>query len=144
MKICLPGINIQYPISELILSGQKTVETRTYPIPDKYKNVPMLLIETPGRTGKFKSRIRAVIKFNDSFPYKSSKDFYKDIERHAVSPTSLWKWVEEKPKWGWPVEVIDIFETPFRLNKKTGIRFTTSIEIDIRRHSKSSRNVNRV
>ena len=30
------ALNVQYPISQDILSGEKTIETRTYVIPEKY------------------------------------------------------------------------------------------------------------
>lgn len=86
------GINIQWPISELILSGQKTIETRTYPIPKKYLNQEMLMIETPGKNGKFKARIVAIIKFTDCFRYKNKKDFYKDSHKHFVTSSSEWAW----------------------------------------------------
>ena len=44
MNLVLNGINIQFPISQLILSGDKTVETRTYPIPERYLGVDLALI----------------------------------------------------------------------------------------------------
>jgi hypothetical protein len=71
------GINIQFPISRLIIEGQKIIETRTYPIPPDFVGKEMLLIETPGRPKKFQARIIAVIKFKESFKYKSKTDFYR-------------------------------------------------------------------
>ena len=47
------GINIQWPISQEIISGKKVVETRTYPIPNHYLNEPQLgLLKAPN--GGFK------------------------------------------------------------------------------------------
>ena len=123
-----PGINIQWPISELILSGEKTVETRTYPIPKKYLNQEMVLIETPGPKGKFKARTRAIIKFADYFLYESEEDFYADFERHRVSRGSPWAWVDKKPKWGWQIDLINILQSPTHLKKNKGIIFTKSIK----------------
>jgi len=122
------GINVQWPISELILSGEKTVETRTYGIPEKYLNEPMVLIETPGKLGKFKARLVAVIKFTDCFKYTSKSAFYKDSARHRVDKDSMWAWNPEKPKWGWEVEVIKIFK-PKAAPANKGIVFTKDIEI---------------
>jgi len=123
------GINIQYPISRLIYSGQKTVETRTYPLPSKYIGQEILLIETPGKSREFSARIVAIIKFHQSFPYASESAFYRDIKKHKVDKQSPWAWSSNKPKWGWPVTLIKTFKTPIPLRKKKGIVFTIGIEI---------------
>ena len=124
------GINIQWPISELILSGKKTIETRTYPIPPKYLNQEMILIETPGRHGKFKSRMRAFIVFTGCFQYDDATSFYRDSKHHAVTPDSDWAWDKSKGKWGWKVKVIKVFDEPIPLQKRTGIKFSKNIKID--------------
>jgi len=85
LKKIYSEINIQYPISSDIISGAKTIETRTYPLPDKFKGVEMVLIETPGKTEKFKARAIAIIRFSDSFEYPSAREFYKDESKHLVS-----------------------------------------------------------
>lgn len=122
------GVNIQWPISELILSGEKTVETRTYALPEKYLGQPMVLIETPGKKGDFKARMVAVVKFTGSFKYKSKAAFYRDVDRHKVTKDSLWAWSDEKPKWGWKVEVLKTFKAQLAPKKK-GIVFTKNILI---------------
>ena len=126
-KKSYPGINIQWPISELILSGEKTVETRTYPIPEKYLNQEMVLIETPGSRGKFKARTRAIIVFTDCFEYKNKKEFHADFARHRVEKGSVWDW-QDKPKWGWVTVLKIILDKPIRVNKKTGIVFSKKID----------------
>lgn len=131
MKKTLPGINIQYPISRLIVEGTKTIETRTYPIPLKYVGIDLVLIETPGRTGNFKARIIGIIKFEESFQYSNSKLFYADQKKHFVAPDSIWAWKPDKPKWGWPVEVIKSFEKPIPLRGKKGIRYAQSVTVDL-------------
>lgn len=121
----LPGINIQWPISELIISGKKTVETRTYPIPLKYLNRDLLMIETPGPKGNFKARIVAVIRFSKSKPYKNKKDFYSDHKRHLVDQKSDWAWQKDKPKWGWEIAKIENLVEPLPAQFKRGIIFTS-------------------
>ncbi len=123
------GINIQYPISQLILNGQKTIETRTYPIPEKYLGQDMLMIETPGKTGKFKSRIVAIIRFDFCSQYKNSNAFYKDIKLHHVTPDSNWAWIEGKPKWGWKITKLVTIKSPIKITKKIGIKFTNEISL---------------
>jgi hypothetical protein len=125
------GINIQFPISQLILSGEKSIETRTYPLPKTYTGKPMLLIETPGPSGNFKARIVALIQFEASFQYANAVEFYKDIARHHVSRRSPWAWQASKPKWGWPVKVIRKFPKPIQLNRRPGIKYSLNIELSI-------------
>ena len=121
------GINIQYPISQLIIEGKKTIETRTYPIPSKYVNEKLIIIETPGKNGKFKSRMIGFIIFGESFQYKDKNDFYTDSRNHCVTPDSDWKWVDGKSKFGWPIREIVKFTKPLPLKKRSGIKFSTGI-----------------
>ena len=120
------GINIQYPISQLILSGEKTIETRTYKCPIALLDKPVLLIETPGRSGKFKARAVALAKFTSCFEYKNESQFYRDSKRHFVTRDSQWKW-KDKTKWGWEIELISIFKTPQTISQPKGIRYTNNI-----------------
>lgn len=123
------GLNIQFPISRLILSGKKTVETRTYSIPKKYIGVDMLMVETPGKTGKFKSRIVAIIKFEKCFAYKNSEEFYKDFEQHCVTPSSIWGWSDRKPKWGWIISKVKKLDSPKVVKRRLGIIFSNGLEL---------------
>lgn len=123
------GINVQYPISELILRGVKTIETRTYPIPKDFIGKEMVLIETPGKRGKFKARIRAIVVFSKCFQYESAKSFYRDGDRHHVTPTSEWAWKPGKPKWGWEVKIKKILKEPIPTSKKKGIVYTHGIQL---------------
>ncbi len=119
------GINIQWPISREIIAGKKTIETRTYPIPPHYLNKEMLLIETPGRTGKFKSRATAIIRFTKCFKYPNRKTFYADYPLHRIDKNSPWAW--KKPKWGWHIEVVKVIDPPVTFWGKKGIVYTKGI-----------------
>ena len=122
------GINIQWPISEDITSGEKVIETRTYPIPEKYIGEDVLLIETPGKKGKFKARITAIVRFTECFEYKNKKQFYADVDKHLVDKNSDWAW-KDKGKWGWKVKVIKVFKKPLDAPKKKGIKYTSNISL---------------
>jgi hypothetical protein len=122
------GINIQAPISRHIISGEKTIETRTYPLPEKYLNQEMLLIETPGSSNDFKSRIIAIIKFTECFKYESKEKFYKDINKHLVSKDSPWAW-KDKAKYGWKVEIIKSFPLPKIVTSQKGIIYTKDLSL---------------
>lgn len=125
----LPGLNIQYPISRLILSGEKTVETRIYPLPDIYIGREMAIIETPGKTGKFKARIVGIVVFSRCFKYKSKRQFYDDIEKHRVTPDSPWRWEPSKPKWGWEIDKVHLLKEPKTAPLKRGIVYTKDIRL---------------
>lgn len=120
------GINIQWPISREILSGKKTIETRTYPIPKKYLGEKMLLMETPGPHGDFKARIVAIITFTECFKYSNMKSFYSDYPLHLIDKESPWAW-EKNIKWGWRVNVEKIISPPVCFSKPKGIVYTKEI-----------------
>lgn len=86
----------------------------------------MALIETPGPTRDFKSRVIGFVTFSRCFRYKNKKDFYKDYPRHKVDPKSPWAWSDEKPKWGWEVSRVEPISPPRNLRKRPGIIYTKS------------------
>lgn len=123
------GINIQWPISQDILSGVKSIETRTYPLPSKYIGKTLLIIETPGKKGNFKSRVAGLIKFGEPFEYSDKKAFYEDSTKHLITPNSAWKWAS-KAKWGWPILEVKKLRTTTATRFKKGIIFTTKISFE--------------
>lgn len=132
LKKCLPGLNLQAPWTQWILEGRKTVETRFYPLPKKYVGKEMLIIETPGKTGKFKARIVGIVVFGEPFQYQSKKEFYADRARHLVdtaSPNFTWESGKGKKKWGWPVGKTRRMYIKLPIGIKRGILYTESIPI---------------
>ncbi len=127
-KKSYPGINIQWPYSEWILEGKKTIETRSYPIPPKYLGKEMVLIETPGKKGHFKARMRGVIVFTQCFMYENETSFYLDQARHLVIKKSDYSW-NSKCKWGWVFNVKAIFPECILLEKRHGVKFTNDVFI---------------
>lgn len=128
MSESLPAINIQFPISQEIVNGNKIIETRTYNIPKGYLNRELFIIETPGKS-KFQARVIGVAKFVRSFKYESKKAFYSDKKRHLVDENSPWAWKEPKGKWGWEIQLIRKFPTPKKFIGKKGIVFSKKISI---------------
>lgn len=124
----MTGLNVQAPWASLLINGQKSVETRSYPLPKKYEGVPLALIETPGGK-KFKSRIIGIITFSHSFKYPNEQAWKNDYLRHGVSSSSnMYSW-DDKPKYGWVVSDITKFDEPLPVSKKKGIIFTTGITL---------------
>jgi len=121
----MTGLNIQIPWSQLLINGDKSVETRSYPLPKKYEGVELALIETPGKYGQFKSRIISTITFSHSFLYDIKQDWLDDYNRHKVEEQDkLFGWNPVKPKYGWVVSDINKFDEPTSAPKQKGIIFT--------------------
>lgn len=126
----MTGLNIQTPWSALLMSGSKTVETRSYHLPSKYVGVPLAVIETPGKRGKFKSRIIGTITFSESFRYKDKNEWMNDYHRHRVDENDDdYGWKYYKSKYGWVVSNVEKFEKPIDPPQKRGIIFTTNFSI---------------
>ena len=118
------GINIQAPFAELLLNLDKCVETRSYPLPQKYEGEELALIETPGKLGKFKARIIGTITFSHSFKYENMQEWKSDYNRHKVDENTDFGWNENKDKYGWVVSQIYKFQEPFPAPENKGIVFT--------------------
>lgn len=126
----MTGINIQIPWSFLLINGDKSVETRSYPLPKKYEGVPLALIETPGKYGRFKSRIIGTITFSHSFEYPDKNSWKDDYNRHKVEEgDEFCDWKEDKKKYGWVVSHISKLEEPVCPPPKKGIIFTKNCKL---------------
>lgn len=128
----MTGINIQSPWSSLLINGDKCVETRSYPLPEKYEGEELALIETPGKFGDFKARIIGKITFSHSFKYPHELAWKTDIFRHLVAPNDPdFGWFDNKDKYGWVVSNLTKFEYPQKAPKNKGIVFTINCEITL-------------
>ena len=109
----IPGLNVQTPWARLLICGKKTVETRFYPLPTKYVGKEMAIVETPGKTGAFRSHIIGIVVFGESFLYQNRKQFQSDGGRHLVPPKSKFGWNDARgKKWGWPLLHVHALVTP--------------------------------
>lgn len=129
----IPGVNIQWPWSRLIVEGKKTVETRTYSLPKKYIGQELAIIETPGPHGKWqginKAQIIGTVIFEKTFRY-DYKTWKSDHLRHFVFPDDpQFKWNDKNEKWGWVVSKVNLFKEPLPAPKKRGIIFASECEI---------------
>jgi hypothetical protein len=131
----LPGINIQWPWSQLLLSGKKIVETRSYALPKKYEGQALALIETPGpfglkQAGITEARIIGIITFSESFRYLTKKAWAADQNRHLVKMDDpSFAYDSSKPKWGWVVSTVVPFEKPVAAPVKKGIVFSSNCRV---------------
>jgi hypothetical protein len=131
----ISGLNIQWPWTRLILSGQKTVETRSYPLPKKYIGKELAIIETPGKEGRksagiIKAKIIGVVVFSESFVYENKDDWIEDYHRHRVNETDpTYGFSKEKPKWAWVIKNVRILPQPVPPPKKRGIIFAVGCKV---------------
>lgn len=133
-KRSLQGINIQYPWSELLVSGKKKIETRTYPLPKKFIDVELAVIETPGKLGKkngiTSARIIGTITFIESKKYKSKKDWKRDSALHLVSEDDpMFAFSSAKPKYGWIVKSVTRLSRPSPPPTSRGIIFAKGCKV---------------
>lgn len=135
MSRTLPGINIQWPWSQLLLSGDKTVETRAYPLPRKYFGVELALIETPGPRGRREARIESarivgVITFSGSNEYLDREQWILDFKRHRVPPEdTMFRFKRGNRKFGWVVKSAVRLGKPIPAPKPRGIIFASQCKI---------------
>lgn len=128
----MPGINIQWPWSQRILSGDKLVETRTYPLPEKYIGQELAIIETPGRqrkssTGPRSAQIIGIVVFSGSFQYRSRAQWRNDKVRHCVDVDDiLFGWANDRLKFGWEIQSVFKLRNPLEAPKRRGIIFASN------------------
>ena len=127
------GLNVRSPWSTLLINGQKSVETRSYRLPQRLEGVELALIETPGKSAKFKSRIIGTITFSSCVEYSSKEQWVSDESRHRVDindKTYGWK---DKPKFGWVVESVKKFENSVDPPAKRGIIYAKNCLMEKRK-----------
>jgi hypothetical protein len=127
----IAGINIQWPWSEYILSGKKTIETRSYPIPKKHIGNPLAVIETPGKLKKGqKARIIGIVVFKSDIIYTSKKHWKGDKGKHLViEGDALFNFSPNKPKYGWIIDRFISFKHLEALPRTRGIVFANNCEV---------------
>jgi|GEM_PF-819662 len=132
----VPGVNIQWPWSQKIVNAEKLIETRGYPLPEKYIGQDLALIETPGRLGKkngiLDAKIIGIIRFSKSFVYESKSSWLRDRDKHLVPPTDeIYGYQKGRVKYGWPVEFVRKLERPVAPPKPRGIVFANNCKLPL-------------
>ena len=121
------GVNIQFPWSELIVSGKKVVETRGYPLPKKFLGRTLAIIETSKKSrssSRASTKIIGLIQFSSSFKYGSFKEWRSDFKRHRVRPDDVnFSYKTGVPKWGWEISRVCRISPPIDPPKIRGIKY---------------------
>ena len=122
----LPGLNINWPFSQLILAGVKTVEVRSYAL--GYRNiaqpdVEMWLVETPGIANAISkggvlvggvavaprpkdAQIVGAVTFSHSVEYETPAAFRADSENHRIAKGGSYDWDGKAERHAWRVSAV--------------------------------------
>lgn len=135
-RITTPGINVRWPWSEFIANGTKTIETRAYPLPVKYLNQIIAIIETQGdrstSSGISKARIVALVRISKCYRYGSRSQWVADKARHKVAEDDpSFKYDENSEKWAWVIDSVRKIYPPVAPPKKRGIKYAKACSIPI-------------
>lgn len=101
VDILMIGININdrdYPFTELILSGVKTIETRKSTTLHPYIGRRVGVI----RTGKGKAMLVGFITIGEPIRYNSEEQFRRDESKHCVAKGSRYD-IDTAGKWGYQI-----------------------------------------
>lgn len=142
----LRGINIQWPFSQLILQGVKSVECRRYPLGRRgfaLPREPLWLIETPGPSRRAQShaetggvpalaarptraQVVGVVSFQAATRYVDVRHFKADAPRHRIRQGSRFHWRGDREMFGWRVATVSRFAIPVQAGKKQMIGWTSA------------------
>ena len=118
------ALEVQFPYSRLILNGKKSIETRSYPLPDDLRGTRIFLLESlPGEDGvsRLGDNIAGsqeglslvgeifISKFKE---YVSENEWGSDRGEHMVPKESIYEWAptESGRRYGWIIERVVPYE----------------------------------
>jgi len=135
---CMPGLNIQWPFSQLILLGVKTEEIRTYALEHRgiaKANREVWIVETKGPTNKAvknaivgdfdippqpnAAHIVGTVTFSHSHQYKDQNTFRQARDKHCIAQGSKkYDWDGTSDCFGWQVSKVKALKTPMPIASK--------------------------
>ena len=127
-----PGLNIQWPFSQLILLGVKTEEIRSYALDYRHiadANREYWIVETKGPTNKAMknaivgdidiaprpnaAHIVGTVIFSQSHQYKDQNTFHQARDKHCIAQgLKKYDWGGTSDCFGWQVSKVKALKTP--------------------------------
>lgn len=119
-------LEVQAPFSRLILSGKKSIETRSYQLPEDLLHTSIVLCESaPGLAGVSTLSDSVIesqpgllligeIYVSHSKEYTSQEEWDEDRECHQVPSDSAYEWTptEIGRRYGWYIERVTVYSKP--------------------------------
>ncbi len=145
-------LNVQYPFSQLILSGAKSIEARRYPLGHRSGSIAnageeLFLIETPGARNSNgavldglaigppprKAQVIGTVSFDASTAYANRSAWEGDRRRHRIRETGHYDWDGTGAMHAWHVARVRRFNDPVDAGTKgqTGYATPRSLEVTI-------------
>lgn len=118
------ALEVQLPYSRLILNGTKSIETRSYPLPDDLRGARILLCESlPGEDGisglgdsiaasQDGLSLVGEMFISDVKEYVSGDEWDSDRGEHMVPKESAYEWAptESGRRYGWIIKKVISYE----------------------------------
>ncbi len=127
------AINIREPFATLIVSGQKTVETRRYALPLHIRGERVAVVATNGRRGPAAVVVGTVV-FDACEKYDDYEAWLAAADKHRVSKHSLYKYEPTRPTFGWSISEARRLIKPVPCGTiRRGIIFTNDLKLNTRK-----------
>ncbi len=119
VTLCMRGLNIHWPFSQLILMGAKTEEVREYELGIAKTDEEVWIVETKGPHAKAgtnaivgdlqiaprpsAAQIVGTVRFASAHPYGSEQVFHNARDSHRIAVGSKFDWDGSGARYGWRV-----------------------------------------
>ena len=125
------SINIREPFATLIVSGQKTVETRRYALPLHVRGERVAVVATHGRGGP-RAVIVGTVVFDSCEKYDDHEAWLAAADKHFVTNESQYRYEHSRPTFGWSISEARRLIKPVPAPTRRGIIFTNHINFNDR------------
>ena len=122
------GLNIREPYATLIATGQKWLETRTYPFPEHLLDTEIAIVATGGGPAKVIGSME--VWFCNQ--YESEDQFRLEFPHHLVARGSEFDWSDDKPKYRWYINQARFFSEHIDAPSRTGMIWRNDCQIPAR------------
>lgn len=123
-----------HPFSQLLISGEKSVETRDFPLPEQYIRTPIVLVQSKGPDTPADSLVAiGQIQFTRCFEYADRSQWLADYGRHCVEPDhAMFGFTPGEPKFGWNVEVLERWHDTVKVGDYTKTGYQSFLDLSLR------------
>lgn len=122
------GLNIREPYATLIATGQKTIETRSYHIPEHLLNTEIAIVATGGA-----ARVIGSMVVSGCSKYTDENQFRLEFASHLVARGSTFDWSDEKPKYRWHICDARFFSEQIDAPSRTGMVWRKDCQVPLRK-----------